>query len=124
MLASLVALILGTTLAAAPAADTTLNGEWKLRNDIAGNVSEMTCTFTQKQTELTGKCVSDAAPNGVEISGSVDQASVSWVYRGTYEGNPITLTYRGTLGDGTLSGSVSVEEFSVSGEFSGAPVKK
>ena len=124
MPASLFALILGATIAAASATETTLTGDWKVRNEVAGNVSEMTCTFTQKQSELTGKCVSDATPNGVEISGSVDQAAVSWVYRATYEGNPITLTYRGTFEEGSMRGTLTVEEFNVSGEFSGTPIKK
>ena len=36
-----------------PTADP-LSGEWKVHNDISGNVSDMTCTLTQKGEELTG----------------------------------------------------------------------
>jgi hypothetical protein len=108
--------------AAAAPADTTLAGEWRVRNEIAGNVSEMTCTFTQKGTELTGGCATDQS--SIELKGTVEERSVRWVSKTLYEGNPLTLTYVGTLGDEGLKGTVTVEEFSVTGDFTASPVKK
>lgn len=127
MTAFVLALLLGSSPIAAPAADatladTTLAGEWRVRNEIAGNVSEMTCTFTQKGTELTGGCTGDQA--SVELKGTVEDRSVRWVSTTVYEGNPLTLTYVGTLGDEGLRGTVTVEQFSVTGDFTATPVKK
>jgi hypothetical protein len=104
------------------AAENPLTGEWRVRNDIAGNVSEMSCSFTQKGEDLTGGCVSEQAT--VEITGKVADTSVSWVFKSVYNGGPITLTYKGSLGtNGELAGAVTVEEFSVTGDFSATPVK-
>jgi hypothetical protein len=103
-------------------AENPLTGEWKVRNDIAGNVSEMTCAFTQKGEELTGGCATDQG--NVEITGKVVETSVSWVFKSLYNGGPITLTYQGSLGtNGQLAGAVAVEEFSVTGDFTATPVK-
>lgn len=123
MNAVLIAAALTSLAAAAPAADGKFSGEWKIRNDIASNVSEFTCSFTQKAKELTGGCTTEQGP--VEITGSVEDASVSWVFKSVYNGGPITLTYRGSLGtDGNIAGSVTVEEFSVTGEWTATPVRK
>jgi hypothetical protein len=106
-----------------PAVDEKFSGEWKIRNDIASNVSEFTCAFTQKAAELTGGCSTEQGP--VEITGSVEDTSINWVFKSVYNGGPITLTYRGSLGtDGTIAGSVTVEEFSVTGDWSATPVTK
>src|SRR4051812_23252367 len=97
MSALLLALLLAAPAAAVNAdTQTPLSGEWRVRNDIASNVSEMTCTFTQKDKDLTGGCVTDQAT--VEVVGKVEDTSVSWVFKSVYEGNPITLTYKGSLG--------------------------
>jgi hypothetical protein len=115
------AAVLASTLAVSPA-ENPLTGEWKVRNDIASNVSEMTCSFTQKGEELTGGCATEQG--NVEIAGKVVETTVTWVFKSVYNGGPITLTYKGSLGtDGQLAGAVTVEEFSVTGEFTGTPVK-
>jgi hypothetical protein len=119
--ARLAATILASTLVAAAPANP-LTGEWSIRNDISGNVSEMRCTFTQKGEALTGGCVSEQGT--VEITGTVVDTSVSWVYKSTYNGGPITLNYKGSLGtDGQVAGAVTVEEFSVTGDFAATPIK-
>jgi hypothetical protein len=110
-----------STLVASPA-ENPLTGEWKVRNDIASNVSEMTCNFTQKGEDLTGGCATEQG--NVEIAGKVVETNVTWIFKSVYNGGPITLTYKGSLGtDGNLAGAVTVEEFSVTGEFTGTPVK-
>jgi len=117
------AALLVASLAATVRAENPLTGEWKVRNDISGNVSEMTCAFTQKGEELTGGCATEQG--NVEIAGKVVESSVNWVFKSSYNGGPITLTYKGSLGtDGQLAGAVTVEEFSVSGDFTATPIKK
>ena len=123
MTASLLAASLLSLALAPAAADEKFTGEWKIRNDIASNVSEFTCAFTQKAKELTGGCATEQGP--VEVTGSVEDTSISWVFKSVYNGGPITLTYKGSLGtDGTIAGSVTVEEFSVTGDWSATPVTK
>lgn len=108
---------------AAPAANEKFSGEWKIRNDVSGNVSEFTCTFTQKAGDVTGGCTTEQGP--VEVTGSAQDTSISWVFKSTYNGGPITLTYKGSLGtDGSIAGSVTVEEFSVTGDWTATPVRK
>jgi hypothetical protein len=120
--ALIAAVFVAASVAIVPAAENPLTGEWKVRNDIASNVSEMTCSFTQKGEELTGGCATEQG--NVEIAGKVVETSVSWVFKSVYNGGPITLTYKGSLGtDGQLAGAVTVEEFSVTGEFTATPVK-
>jgi hypothetical protein len=117
------ALTLASTASPSLAADDKFSGDWKIQNEIAGNVSEMTCTFTVKEKDLTGGCANEITK--ADIAGTIDGANVAWVYRGTYEGNPITVRYTGTLGEtGEIRGSVSVDEFSVSGEFKATSLKK
>ena len=122
MNALIAAVFAAASVAVTPAAENPLTGEWKVRNDIASNVSEMTCSFTQKGEELTGGCATEQG--NVEIAGKVVETSVSWVFKSAYNGAPITLTYKGSLGtDGQLAGAVTVEEFSVTGDFTATPVK-
>ena len=123
MNALLIAAAVVTIAVAPPSADEKFNGEWKIRNDVAGNVSEFTCSFTQKAADISGGCTTEQGP--VEITGSAEDSSISWVFKSTYNGGPITLTYKGSLGtDGSIAGTLTVEEFSVSGEWTAAPVKK
>ena len=99
-----------------------LTGKWQVHNSIAGNESDQACTFTQKETDLTGSCTSDKGT--VEISGKVDGKKVSWSYKSEYEGTPLTVKYEGTVESATkLSGSVSVPEFSADGEFTATQSK-
>jgi hypothetical protein len=117
---AILAMLLASSVVSA--AENPLTGEWLVRNDIAGNVSEMSCSFTQKGEELTGACVSEQGT--IEIAGKVVDTSVSWVFKSTYNGGPITLSYKGSLGtDGQLAGGVTVEEFNVTGDFTATAVK-
>jgi hypothetical protein len=100
-----------------------VSGEYKVRNDIAGNVSEMTCTLTQKESAVTGNCVTEQGQT-VEIAGNTQEDKIDWVFKSLYEGNPITLTYKGSIAEGKISGNVTVEEFNVTGEFTATPAGK
>ena len=91
-------------------------GKWKVHNSIAGNESDMACTLTQKESDLTGACNSEQGT--VNITGKLDGKNVSWVYRSEYNGGPITLTYKGTVdANNKITGTVVVEEYSAEGEF-------
>ena len=106
----------------APAADTSLTGEWQIQRSAAGNASKQTCTFTQSNSELTGNCSTDGGP--VPLSGKVEGTNVTWTYKADSQGGPVTVVYKGTIDSDTkMSGTVSAIEFNVDGEFSGTRSK-
>lgn len=114
--------LIATATAALAADSPSLGGKYQVHNSIAGNESDMACTLTQKDSDLTGSCTSDRSTGN--ISGKVDNKTVNWTYKSEYNGGPITLTYKGTLtADNKISGSVNVEEYSVEGEFTATPTK-
>ncbi len=118
----LLPLLLAFAAALAAAADTPLAGKWLVHNSIGGNESDQTCTFEQNGSELAGSCTSELGT--VKITGKVEGKKVSWSYKSEYQGTPLTAKYTGTLdSENRISGTVSVEEFGVEGEFSAAPSK-
>lgn len=109
--------VLFSLLLAAQAPDTvTLSGRWEVHSSVAGNENRSTCTFTHKGNDLTGSC--EGARGKVEISGKVEGTDVSWMYKSEYEGNPLTVRFKGKLESATrIAGAVIVEEFNVDGDF-------
>jgi len=99
-----------------------LSGQWTVHNDIAGNESDQECKFVQTENKLTGTCKNN--DKEVQISGSVDGNKVNWKYESEYNGTPLTLTYSGASDEsGKLSGTVNVDPFGVTGDFTAAPTK-
>ena len=100
-----------------------LTGTWSVHNSIAGNESDQECKFVQADNKLTGTC--KAQEKDVEITGSLDGNKLTWKYESDYNGTPLTLTYTATLDDsGKISGSVEVQPFSVTGDFTASPAKE
>ena len=59
------------------------------------------------------------------VTGTVDGKKVTWKYDSDYNGTALTLTYTATLDDSDkISGSVEVQPFGVSGDFTATPVKE
>lgn len=121
MKALLLTFVAASALAAAD--DTpSISGKWQIHQNIADNESDQACTFTQKENELTGSCNNERASG--TVTGKVDGKKVSWVYKSQYNGGPITLTYEGKLdANNKIAGTVTVEEYSVDGEFTATPAK-
>jgi hypothetical protein len=92
-----------------------LTGTWQIHQDIAGNESDQTCTFTQTGGDLTGTCESQLG--SVKITGKVEGKKVSWMYKSEYNGSPLTMKYKGTLDSNKIVGNVNVEEYGVDGDF-------
>ena len=101
----------------ARAADSpSVSGKWQVHSSIAGNESDIACTFTQKDEALTGSCTSDKGT--FEIIGKIDGKKVNWSYKSEYNGTPLTVKYDGSLDSATeMKGSVDVPEFNASGDF-------
>lgn len=119
---SLFSFLLASTAIVAAADNPSVDGKWQVHNSIVGNESDMTCTLTQKNGDLSGSC--NGEQGTVNISGKVDGKNVNWVYKSQYNGGPITLTYKGTLDSANkITGTVTVEEYSVQGDFTATQSK-
>ena len=108
---------------AASAGNESLSGKWKIHSNVAGNESDAQCTFTQKDDALSGSCATDSGDK--PLSGQVDGQKITWSYDSEYDGTPLTVKFSGTIDSAApkLSGSVSVEQFGVDGDFTGIPSK-
>ncbi len=120
LLASTALLFASSAFAAgAPA----LTGQWTIHNNIAGNESDQECKFMQTDNKLTGSC--KGTDKEVQITGNLDGNKLTWTYESEYNGSPLTLTYTATLDDsGKISGSVDVQPFGVTGEFTATPSRE
>jgi hypothetical protein len=113
------ALLFATSAFAAPAS---LTGEWSIHNNIAGNESDQQCKFVQADNKITGTC--KTTDSEVPVTGSLDGNKATWKYDMDYNGTALTLTYTATLDDsGKVAGSVDVQPFGVSGDFTATPAK-
>ncbi len=97
-------------------------GQWKLHQSIAGNESDQTCTFVTADNKITGSCKSEE--NTMQLTGSIDGSKITWQYQIDYNGSPLTMIYTAMLDDtGKISGSVEVQPFGVTGDFTATPSK-
>ncbi len=100
-----------------------LTGQWTVHQNIANNESDQECKFVQTDDKLTGSCKSN--DKDVPITGSIDGTKLTWKYDSDYNGTPLTLTYTATLDDsGKIAGSVEVQPFGVTGDFTASPSKE
>lgn len=105
-------LLAAVALVAYAADSTALSGKWQVHTSAAGRESDYACTFTQKDSDLTGTCNPDEGT--VQISGKVDGNSVTWSYKGQYG----TISFKGTLDPPTkIAGTVRAEDYGVEGDF-------
>jgi autotransporter translocation and assembly factor TamB len=112
-----ISVLLASAFAFAQAQDnrSSLTGKWKIHSSIAGNDSDLACTFTQTSGDLAGTCVSEQG--GMKVTGKLDGKKVSWSYQTEYNGSPLTVKYEGALETGKITGNVTVDPFGVSGDF-------
>lgn len=114
--------LLSTAVLASAADSASVHGKWQVHSSIGGQDHDSTCTFTPKDADLTGTCETDHG--SVSVTGKVDGKKVTWSYKSQYEGTPLTVNYEGTLGaDSKITGTVSVPEFSVDGDFTATQAK-
>jgi len=93
-----------------------VSGRWTVNSNISGNTSEVPCTFEQNGADLTGTCEAPQGP--IAITGKVDGNTVAWQFDITWEGQPLTLHYNGTLdADAKIVGTVDVQPVAATGEF-------
>jgi hypothetical protein len=91
-----------------------ISGTWKLDGNIANVHVDRICTITQVANKLTGHCKNPTSD--VALTGEVDGSSVTWTYVADYEGQKLTLVYKGILESETaMKGTISTS--GVSGDF-------
>jgi len=92
-----------------------LNGKWKIHT-VMVQESDSTCTFTQKDSDLSGECEGD---NGkYNVIGKIEGNKVSWSFKTDYNGNTLTVSYEGTISsDAKIAGASHVAEMSLDGDF-------
>jgi hypothetical protein len=91
-------------------------GKWEVNATVGGTATYSECNFTQKDADLTGSCEGDQGPK--EITGKVDGKSVSWQLNAQWEGQTLTVYYKGSLqSPEKITGTVDVQPLSVTGEF-------
>jgi hypothetical protein len=113
-------LLASASALAVRADDVSLSGKWEVHSKVAGNESDVACTFTQKDNDLVGSCATDHGDK--PLTGKVNGTKITWSYDSEYEGTPLTVKYSGTIDSvaAKLSGAVSVEQFGVDGDFTAA----
>jgi hypothetical protein len=111
------------TSSAFAAAAPNVAGKWTLHSSIAGNDSDSECTFVQTDAKLTGTCKGPEKDLEVK-NGSIDGNKVTWQVDSEYNGTPLTIKYTATVDDaGKMTGTVDVDPFGVSGEFTATSSK-
>ena len=108
-------------LAALHAPVDSVPGKWQIKGDIMGNPLDETCTITQTGTSLGGSCTnSNGGP--YEVTGEAKDGKVTFKHGGAYQGQELTITYSATFAAPMqLKGTVDVQPYGVSGEFTAAP---
>ena len=107
------------TLALAPALafePAPIAGTWNVVANVGGNQSEQTCTFIQKDGELSGNCKGERGT--YPVTGKVDGKSVTWQFEIEYEGQKLIPVYTGALESADkIAGAVDVQGMGIGGEF-------
>jgi hypothetical protein len=99
-----------------------LTGSYNLHSSIGGTDTDQTCSFAQADKQLTGSCKSDTGE--VKLTGTVDGKKVTSKVNTEYNGEPLTVTYTGTLDDaGNVQGDADVQPMGVTGDFKLSPAK-
>jgi len=108
--------LLASVFAFAQAQDNpSITGTWKLHASVAGNESDSVCAFTQKDSDLTGTC--DGGMGPVKITGKIDGKKITWSFSTEMNGSTLTVKYDGTLDAGKITGTLNVDPYSVTGDF-------
>jgi catechol 2,3-dioxygenase-like lactoylglutathione lyase family enzyme len=96
-----------------------LTGQWTIHNNIAGNENEEVCELAVTDNKITGSCKSQ--DKDLPVMGTVDGNKVTWQFQSDYNGSPLTLIYKATLGDSNkIAGTVEVQPFGITGDFTAA----
>lgn len=116
-----VALLFASSAFAAGAPNVT--GKWNIHQSVAGNEADSECNLVQTENTIAGNCKS---PEGKDlpVKGAVEGNKATWQFESEYNGTPLTIKFTGTIDDsGKMSGSVDVDPFGVTGDFTATQPK-
>ena len=95
-------------LAATVAGDPIAAGTWNLTGDVQGYPVTESCVLSQKDAAITGTCT-DSGKVARAVTGTVADKTITIAHPSEYNGDPLTLTFKGTLDDaGTWKGMIDV----------------
>jgi carbon monoxide dehydrogenase subunit G len=101
-------------LSALPVAAADISGAWKLEGNIADVRINRVCTIKQAGNKLSGGCKNQM--NELSLTGEVNGNNVTWSYDADYQGQKLTLVFKGALEtDTAIKGSITSE--GVAGSF-------
>ena len=119
----LLSVLLVSALAAAPISAPTadsVTGTWRITGDVQGNAVNELCTLKQAGAAITGSCTAESG-QAYPVTGEVKDGKVTFRHGGEYQGQALTLTYSGMLATKPLKGTIDVQPFGVSGDFTATP---
>jgi hypothetical protein len=117
-LAFVLALAAVAALAQDAPAPASVAGAWKVTGDIMGYPVDTVCTFAQDGKKLTGSCKSAGESKADEITGEVVEKKVTWSLKTEYNGQEITVTFKGALAEASqFKGDIDVQPLNVAGTF-------
>ena len=116
------AFVLALAAVAVPAQDTpapaSVAGAWKVTGDIMGYPVDTLCTFAQDGKKLSGSCKNTGESKATDITGDVDEKKVTWSLKTEYNGQEITVTFKGAPADASqFKGDIDVQPLNVAGTF-------
>lgn len=88
-------------LLAIPLAAADVTGKWKGEVNMGGNTGNPEFTLKQDGASLTGT-YNGLLGDGVPVTGTVEGKKIRWVVKGNLGGEPVSVTYSGTLESDTL----------------------
>ena len=108
-------LLASAAVVALAANNATVSGKWKIHSNAMGNEKDSECTFVQTGSDLSGTCTTD--DGSADATGKVDGNKITWSYKTAYNGSPLTVQFTGTVDSAKMTGSLTVPEFGVDGDF-------
>ena len=100
-----------------------VSGNWKIDGDVVGNPVKESCTLKLDADKVTGSC-KGMGDKDWEVTGTVDGQKVTFQHGGEYNGDALTMIYKGTIDDsGVLKGTIDVKPFDVAGDFTATKEK-
>lgn len=124
----IVSFLLGSSALLTSAADApSITGSWQVHIVIGQYDNVILCNFTEKAGALSGTCgTTEGSP--AQVTGTVTDNKVAWSYKTTYQGNPVTPSYQGTIDSSSapakMTGTVDVPELGADGDFTATPAQQ
>jgi len=120
---ALVVLALSPAAAAFPPPSVDISGTWTLTGSIGEMPVELSCVFAEVKGKLTGTCANPDIGE-LALTGETDGKTVTWKYEIDFDGEKLTVVYKGALESETeMKGTIAVGDEAM-GSFTAKKVKR